>query len=183
MKECSILENNLVERVWSILDQLMALDIYVKHKMEVQVLQQSVCSLIFFRYRKFVAYVIIIIIISSNKKSPLIIAAEWKVRCTELLSLCIIVPLHINAQDVLSASVTIYCLKHYTADIKSEINEHFVQFAGTFSELFMLVRVGIILILVIFYRAAMPFNYCAVHCIGVVLCVMYCKYKVYTVPS
>ena len=66
--------------------------------------------------------------------------------CTELLSLCI-VPVHIDVQDVLSTSVNIYCLKHYMVDIKSEINEHFVQYAGTFSELFMLVFVGIILIL------------------------------------
>lgn len=58
-----------------------------------------------------------------------------------------VVPVHVNAPDVFSASVNIYCLKHYTVDKENDTNQHFVQYAGTFSDLFMLVCVGIILIL------------------------------------
>lgn len=81
-------------------------------------------------------------------------------RCTELLLLCIIVPVNINAQDVFSASVNIYCLKHYTDHMESDLNEHFVQYTGTFSELFMFVCVGIILILFIFVVQPCHFFYC-----------------------
>lgn len=62
----------------------------------------------------------------------------------------ILVLVHINAQDIVSDSVNIYCLKHYTVHIKSDRNEHFVQHTGTFSELFMLVCVSVILRLFIF---------------------------------
>lgn len=61
-----------------------------------------------------------------------------------------VVPVHVNAPDVFSASVNIYCLKHYTVDQESETNGDFVKYAGTFSDLFMLVCVGIILILFFF---------------------------------
>lgn len=83
------------------------------------------------------------------------------IRCTELLLLCIVVPVHINAQDVVSASVNIYCFKHYTGHVGSNRNEHFVQHAGTFGELFMLVRVllGIMLIDIYFHCAAIS-PYC-----------------------
>lgn len=48
---------------------------------------------------------------------------------------------------VFTASVDIYWLKHYTAHIQRDL--FFVQLTGTFSELFMLVCAGIILILFI----------------------------------
>lgn len=71
-------------------------------------------------------------------------------RCTELLLLRLVVPVLINAQHVFSASVHIYYVKHYTVHIESNLNEHFVQYTGTLSELFMLVCADIILILFIF---------------------------------
>lgn len=78
----------------------------------------------------------------------LTIAAKWNfLRCTELLLLCITDPFQINAHDDFSAPVYIYCVKHYTAHIESDLQGRFVQFTGTFCELFMLVRVGILLIL------------------------------------
>ncbi len=87
----------------------------------------------------------------------------------------------------------IYCLKHYTVHTESDLNEHFVQYTGTFSELFMLVCVGIILIR--FILVVQPCHFIIAWSIVAllycewesrymfVMCVMFCKYKVYTVPS
>lgn len=41
----------------------------------------------------------------------------------------------LNAQH---ASVNIYCVKHYTVHMNGVISQHFVQYGGTFTEVFML---------------------------------------------
>ena len=106
---------------------MMRQGIYVKHKKEIR------------GNEKFVVY------ITGASLLLLLLLLLLKMRAQQKqrpqLLLCIIVSVHISAQDVVSASVHIYCLKHYTAHIESDRKEHFVQHTGTFSELFMLVCV------------------------------------------
>lgn len=116
-------EKAFAECVWSILDQLMSLAIYVKHKMEIKGCskmceQRKRSSKSACRYQQW-------------QEPTELRAAEWKL----YRLLYIVFTARFNAQH---ASVNIYCVKHYTLHKNSEISEHFVQYSGTFMELFML---------------------------------------------
>ena len=78
---------------------------------------------------------------------------SWKSSDVQKCYCAASVRVQINTQDDFTASVSISRLKHYTAHIESDLSGYFVQHAGTFSELFMLTCVGIILILY-FYCSA-----------------------------
>lgn len=76
-------------------------------------------------------------VVTSNDRNPLSLEQQnesWG-RAHMYRLLCIVFTAHFNAQH---ASVDIYCVKHYTLHMNSEISEHFVQYSGTFMELFML---------------------------------------------
>lgn len=63
------------------------------------------------------------------------------------------VPTHVNAFDEFSASVTL-CLEHYTAHREPFLNGHFVQYAGTFGQLFMLIFSGVIFTFLLYCRCS-----------------------------
>lgn len=102
------------------------------------------------------------------------IAAERKLEASDVQNCCCAASLSLFIsmhKMFFSASDNIYCLEHYTVHIESDLNEHFVQYTCTFSELFMLVCVDIILTLFIFIVQPCPamFYYCVIHCSSVVL--------------
>lgn len=165
-----------------------------------QGLQWSVCSKTVFKRQETCCvhdWFFIIIIITTDG-GLVFIAAERKLEASDVQNCCcsaslsLFISMH---KMFFSASDNIYCLEHYTVHIESDLNEHFVQYTCTFSELFMLVCVDIILTLFILScNHVQPYfiivwSIVAVLCCEwesrymFVMCVMYCKYKVYTEPS